>query len=99
RHEVPVHAAHVLAPAENLANEPLGAGNGYEAIAIRLLRPTHHLERMQQPHVDDRRQGRMQQLVLAGHERIFVRAELGQPLRHEAFEPRLRITSRDRQAE
>ena len=98
-HLRPVDAAHVLAPAEDLAHEALDAGQGCLARVVGRRGRRHHLARIQQLQVQCRRQVGVVKPRIARPHRILVTAKQRQALLHEGLQCLQRVRTRHRPRE
>lgn len=99
RHKVPVDAADVLSPAEDLADE---AFHGIERGAARapgVFRRPAGLHRVEQADVEAGRNKRVEHRRLPGGHRILVVAEQRQAVADEGIKRRARLLRRDRPGE
>ena len=99
RHVQPIHTAHVLAPAENLADEALHGSERCPACAVLGLGRSNHRARIQQFEVHCGRQPRMEQPWFVGPHRILVIAEGYEAMLDEILQGQLGLSGRDRPVE
>ena len=99
RHLVPVEAAHIFAPADDLADEAFDAVERRAALAIGLFGTAAQIERVEQAEVDAGRKHRMEQVVLARYHRVLIGAEAFDPLGEESIGGLLGLVTRDRPAQ
>jgi hypothetical protein len=72
-----VDAAHELAPADDLADEPLDRVERRPARPPFRLGPAADLERVEQPEVHVGRDDRVVQIAVRGEHRVLIGAEIG----------------------
>ena len=99
RHLRPVHPAHVLAPAEDLADVALGRRQRHAACTPRGFHRIHDLARAQQLEVQRRRDLRVPQPRRLGPQRILPAAEGRQALVDEPGQRIQRLRARHRPGE
>nr|GEU28581.1 hypothetical protein [Tanacetum cinerariifolium] len=99
RHAVPVDAAHVLAPAQDLPDKAFGCRQRRRAFFMRAQYPVHHLARRQHLDVHGKRQQRVEQAPRLETHRILELAEVGQGVLDETLELRQRFVAVERPAE
>ena len=99
RHARPVEAAHILAPAEDLANEAFDGGNGGMAIAPGGFGVGAGAHRVEQLEVERAGQACVEQPGFAGPHRILELTEAGQPVRDEVLQRGFRLLRRHRPVE
>ena len=99
RHLVPVEAADIFAPADDLADEALDAVERRAPLAIGFLRAAAQLERVEQAEIDAGREHRMEQIVLARDHRVLIGAETFYPLGEKGIGGLSGLLARDGPAE
>ena len=78
RHEVPVDAAHILAPANHLPDEPLGSLQGHPSLAPAPLGRGHHIARIEQFQIHAGRQPGVVEPGFTGPDGVLIAAKVGQ---------------------
>ena len=98
-HAQPVDAAHVFAPAQDLADVAFGRGQRDLARPPRRLDAGNHFPRIQQLQVQRRGDQRVVQPGLPGPHRVLPASEVAQAVGHEVVERFQRLGTRQRPAE
>jgi hypothetical protein len=94
-HEVPVDAAHVLAPADHLPDEALGRLERHGSRAPRPLRTGDDVARVEQLEVHRLREPGMPQPRLTRPDRVLVPTEVDEAVREEVVEGGPGVLGRD----
>ena len=84
-HEVPVEAADILAPTNDLADEAFNRIERRIVFFIGLLRTLAQFQRVEQAQVDARRQHGVVEIVRPVHHRVLIRAEFLDPFCEEGI--------------
>ena len=92
--QVPVEVPDVVAPAQDLADEPLGGLQRHVTTAVCVLGRLDDLRRVEEAEVHRGRKEGVGHPRVAGHDCVLVRPEPRQPVRHEVVERRERLGPR-----